>query len=454
MTRPSRPLSAAVTAPPTAAFSARVTRLPALCLAALLALGMPQGAALAQGSPYAAALYVNDRAISNYEIDQRARFMALLRAPGDPRTEAEKGLIEDRLRLDAAKQAGIRVAPDQIKNGMTEFASRANLTAEQFVQALGQGGVEAATFRDFVEAGIAWREVVRAKYGEKLTVSDADIDRELSVTENRGAGPRILVSEIILPMTGKYGHLATRRARELSEGGLSQAEFAGFARKYSSAPSRDAGGQIGWIPLTNLPMEVRGALMQMRPGEITQPVRVPEGIAIFQLRGLKEGSDKIDPGQITVDYAEFLIPGGNSAEARAEAARILGRADSCNALYTAARGLPANQLQRKSQPLRSVPRDVATELAKLDENEASTAIVRGNALVLLMLCKRTATEALDSPAAKGAPDPQAPRINEDAGFAKGPSRDAVRAELLNRKISDAADAYLAELQADALIRRP
>ena len=194
--------------------------------------------------------------------------------------------------------------------------------------------------------------------------------------------------------------------------------------------------------------------MQMRPGEVTQPVRVPEGIAIFQMRGLKEGGDKVDPNRITVDYAEFLIPGGNSAEARAEAARILARADSCNALNSAARGLPANQLQRKTASLRSVPSDVAAELAKLDENEASTAIVRGNALVLLMLCKRTATEAQETPAPKGAPDPQAPRLNEDAGFAKGPSRDAVRAELLNRKLSDAADAYLAELQANALIRRP
>lgn len=431
-----------------------VTRLSALCLATALTISLPQGAAHAQGNAYAAALYVNDRAISNFEIDQRARFMALLHAPGDPRVEAEKSLIEDRLRLDAARQAGIRATPDQIKAGMTEFASRANLTAEQFVQALGQGGVDAETFRDFVEAGLVWRDLIRAKYAEKLTVSDAEIDRALSVTENRGAGPQVLVSEVILPMTGKYGHLANRRARELSEGGISQAAFANFARKYSAAPSRDAGGQIGWIPLTNLPPEVRGPLTQMRPGEVTQPVRVAEGIAVFQLRGLKEGSDKVNPNQIIVDYAELLIPGGNSAEARAEAARILARADSCPTLYTAARGLPAGQVQRKEQPLRSVPRDVAGELAKLDENEASTAIVRGNALVLLMLCKRTATEAMETPAPKGAPDPEAPRINEDAGFAKGPSRDAVRAELLNRKLSDTADGYLAELKADALIRRP
>ena len=34
------------------------------------------------------------------------------------------------------------------------------------------------------------------------------------------------------------------------------------------------------------------------------------------------------------------------------------------------------------------------------------------------------------------------------------TRDEVRAEIFNRKINAAADAYLAELRADAVIRKP
>lgn len=428
--------------------------LAALWLGIGVAVAAPAGTVLAQGNPYAAALYVNDRAITNFELEQRLRFLTLLRAPGDLRKEAEKALIEDRLRVDAARQMGIRVGPDQIRAGMEEFASRANLTADQFVQALAQGGVDAATFRDFVEAGLAWREVVRARYADRVTVSEAEIDRALSATSGRGAGPQVLISEIIIPLTGPKAHLAERRARELGKGGLSEAAFSAAARKYSSAPSRDAGGRIGWIPLTNLPPELRGAVAQMRPGEVAQPVRVPEGIAVIQMRGLREGGEKIAPGQVTVDYAELLIAGGRSPEALAEAARIRGRADTCDDLYTVARGLPASQLARQSLPLSRVPRDVAGELAGLDENEASTALTRGGALVFLMLCKRSAVAAVETPAPSGAPDPEAPLLDKDAGFARGPSRAVVRAELTNQKLGQIAEDYIAELAADAIIRRP
>ena len=38
--------------------------------------------------------------------------------------------------------------------------------ATAFVTALGQNGVDAETFRDFVSAGLAWREYSRARFGE------------------------------------------------------------------------------------------------------------------------------------------------------------------------------------------------------------------------------------------------------------------------------------------------
>jgi len=135
---------------------------------ALTGLGGP---VLAQGGTFAPAFTVNGSIVTNFEYDQRRQFLTLLRAPGDIDQAARAALIEDRLRLDAAEQLGITITADQVKAGMEEFASRANLTAEQFVEALKQGGVEAETFRDFVSAGLIWREVVRAKFGGTVVIA-------------------------------------------------------------------------------------------------------------------------------------------------------------------------------------------------------------------------------------------------------------------------------------------
>lgn len=425
-----------------------------LALAALTSFATPLAA---QSSRFSPVVIVNDSAVTQYELDQRVRFLTLLRAPGDPFAEAEKGLIDDRLRAQAAKAAGIAVNDQQIAAGMAEFAGRANLDTDQFLQAIGQGGVAPETFRDFVTSGLAWREVVRAKFGPTVAISEAEIDRAVSVAAQRGAGPRVLISEILIPTTG--GTFAEKRglAEELATSIGSEAAFAAAARQHSAAASRVNGGQLGWVPLTNLPPQVRQVVAGLANGQVSPPIPLGNAIAIVRLRGIQQGGE-IASGSLSVDYAQFLIPGGRTPEALAEAERVRGQVDTCDDLYRVARGLPSEQLLRETRPLTQVPSDIAAELARLDDNEVSTALTRGNALVLLMLCKRSATLADGAaPVATGvsvaSPD-GVPAIDPELGFGHGPSRAQVREELTNQRLGALAEGYLAELKANAIIRTP
>jgi peptidyl-prolyl cis-trans isomerase SurA len=99
---------------------------------------------------------------------------------------------------------------------------------------------------------------------------------------------------------------------------------------------------------------------------------------------------------------------------------------------------------------------VALELAKLDLNESSSAIVRGGNRVFLMLCGRVALPEAPEIVLEGA-TPAA----DDTGAAEaaveepqGPNREAVRTALLNQRLAGLADRDLAELRAEAIIREP
>lgn len=428
-----------------------------LALAAFAALSGPGAAQSGQFSP---AVIVNDAVVTEYELDQRIRFLQLLRAPGDPVEEARKGLIDDRLRSQAAKQMGITLTEAQIEAGMAEFASRANLDTEQFLQAIGQGGVSPESFRDFVISGLAWREVVRARFGgPRTSITDAEIDRALSVAAQRGSGPRVLLSEIILPLEPTTAADTRDLAIELAETAQSEAAFAAAARSYSAAPSRDQGGQLGWIPLTNLPPQARQIVTQMGNGQVSPPIPLGNAIALFRLRGIQQGGE-IAASNITVDYAQYLIPGGRSAEALTAAERVRGEVDTCDDLYRVAKGKPAEQLLRDTRPMTQVPGDIAAELVRMDRNDTSVALTRGNALVFLMLCNRSATiaEGTDPtlPVTATAEDlPEGtPAINPELGFGRGPGRAQVREELVNQRLAGLAEGYLAELRANAIIVTP
>ncbi|MGB3314039.1 MAG: peptidylprolyl isomerase, partial [Albidovulum sp.] len=402
---------------------------------------------------------VNDSVVTRYEMDQRILFLQILRAPGDPATEAEKGLVDDRLRMQAAKQLGVTVSDAQVEAGMAEFAGRANLETEQFLQAIGQGGIAPETFRDFVKAGLAWREVIRGRFGPRVSITEAEVDRAMSVAAQRGSGPRVLLSEIILPLTTANQLDQRDLADELAGSVGSEAAFAQAARTHSAAPSRENGGQLGWIPITNLPPQARQILAQMGNGQVSPPINTGNAIAIFRLRGLQQGGE-ITASGTTVDYAQYLIPGGRTADTLAEAERVRGEVDTCDDLYRVARGKPVEQLLRETRALSTVPADIAAELARLDDNESSVALTRGNALVFLMLCKRSATLAQGTdptiPVTVAASDlPEGtPAIDPELGYGRGPGRAQIRDELVNQRLAGLAEGYLAELRANAIIVTP
>jgi peptidyl-prolyl cis-trans isomerase SurA len=188
---------------------------------------------------------------------------------------------------------------------------------------------------------------------------------------------------------------------------------------------------MDWIPLGNLPPAIRAQVLTLAPGEVTDPIPVPNAIALFQLRALEEtGVPEADA--VAVEFARFFIPGGRTDAALREADKIAAEVDTCDDLFGVAKGLPEDRLLRDTLPVAEIAGNIAMELAKLDENEVSTALTTGDgqALVFLMLCGRTLA------------------ISEDI------DREAVRQSLINQRIGSYADGYLAELRSDAIIQYP
>lgn len=344
------------------------------------ALAADQTRAQGQFSPE---LQVGTSIITRYQIDQRASFLTLLGAPGDTRELAREQLINETLQLKAAQDEGIEVSPDAIEAGITEFAARANLTAEQFLTITERRGISAATVRDFFTAGVAWRETVRARFGEDIraTVSADDARRALALNGTDG-GLRVLVSEILLPAnTPEATRASQARAAELSRL-TDEAAFASAARRFSVAPSSVRGGELDWVALERLPDEVRPIIDGLSPGQVSRPVSLENAIGVFLLRD-EERVDAGTPDTLAIDYALFLVSGG-----QAEAVSVANRIDVCDDLYGVAKGLPEERLIRETKPLTALPADIRAALDQLDEGETSTQITRGGNATVLMLCQR------------------------------------------------------------------
>ena len=394
-----------------------------------LSLGLLFGSAivtLAQ-SPFSPVIEVNESVVTQFEIDQRRAFLELVSPAQASEERAREGLIEDKLRNQAAAQFGFTATEDDIIAAMTDFAARGELELDAFINILASNGIAVETFRDFVTSGIGWRDLVRARFGNRVQITQEDIDRALAAS-TQGGSINVLLSEIIIPAPPQRMAFVMEEAERISQI-RSADQFSNVARQVSATASRDNGGRLDWTPISRFPATLRPILLSLAPGEVSDPIPLENAVALFQLRGIQE-TGRADATYGAIEYAQYLIPGGRSEAAQAIAARVSAEVDVCDDLYGVAFGEPEEQLVRETLAPADIPRDIALELAKLDDNEISTALVTsdGTSLILLMLCSRTAA------------------LDEEV------SQDAIANQLRQERFEGFSDSYLEQLRADARIR--
>ncbi|MFN3663148.1 peptidylprolyl isomerase [Yoonia sp.] len=402
----------------------RFTLLTAL-LAATLSLGLP--ASVAAQNQFAPAITVNERVITQYELTQRIRLLEAFRSPGNLNQVARDQLIEDRLKQQEIDRVGLTIPQEALDAALDEFAGRAEMSLPQFERMLAQSGVDAVTLRDFVTIGVSWREYVRARFNREVTVTDADVARALGQQGSARTEVEVLLSEIIIAAPPEMAERAGQAANQISQM-RSFSDFEAAARQVSALPSRESGGRLDWLPISNYPPQLQQVILDLQPGQVTAPIMIPNGIALFQMRGTREAVRPALPPS-SLEYAAYYIAGGRTEAGLRIARDVANNVDTCDDLYGIARDQPREVLDRVELPPAQIPDDIALELARLDPNEVSTILTRNNGqtLVFLMLCQRNRGAAADA-------DPE-----------------VVRNQIRGQRLATLSAALLEDLRAQAVI---
>ncbi|MFT6076174.1 MAG: peptidyl-prolyl cis-trans isomerase SurA [Yoonia sp.] len=384
-------------------------------------------ASIAQGE-LATVISVNDRVITQFELADRRRLLALFNTAGDIDRIAREGLIEDRLKQQEMDRFNRNLSEQELQQALEDFAGRANLTVPEFSQILTANNVAVPSFVAYVSVGVLWRDFVRARFSREVTVTNSDVERALS---RQGAGStqlEVLLSEIIIPAPPERAARVQEVAAEISRL-RSFSEFESAARQVSALPSRENGGRLDWLPVDNYPPQLRQLLLDLRPGEVTEPIDIPNGVALFQKRGQRE-ANRTDLAPVSLEYAAYYMPGGRSDAALRTAEELTDQVDTCDDLYGIARNQPQEVLDRLTQTPAEISGDIALELARLDSGEVSYNLTsnNGETLVFLMLCARNY-------AGQGTTD-----------------RELISNQIRSQRLSALSDALVADLRAAADIR--
>lgn len=137
----------------------------------------------------------------------------------------------------------------------------------------------------------------------------------LKVLDRRDAGGTKLGSEpvqqtharhILIRQTELVPEVeALRRLREIRERVINgTARFEDMARQYSSDASASRGGDLGWVYEGDTVPEFARAMDELKPGELSEPVRSPFGWHLIQV--LERRTDNASPERVRMQARQML----------------------------------------------------------------------------------------------------------------------------------------------------
>ena len=271
---------------------------------------------------------VNDISVSEFEVRQR---MALFLAtagfqPNDEEKKRIRGQIleqleNEKLQLQEAIKKHITVAPAEVDNQINHMVTDNHLTIEQLREVLTNAGSSEQALRTQITAQIAWQKTVSQEYEDRINISPADVDAELSRYAEGADKPHYQVSEIFFPVDNPDKDAeAHKTALSVEEQLKSGGNFALVARQFSQSPSAASGGDIGWVHEGQLAPELNTALTKMTVNTISQPIRSIGGYYIISLRARQEplGTKIAAPQEAgtnpdgTLPLSRLLLPLGQS----------------------------------------------------------------------------------------------------------------------------------------------
>lgn len=302
------------------------------------------------------AAVVNDEIISTYDLAQRMRL--LIATSGVQPTEqtlpefereALLSLVDEHLQMHELRRVEkeqktheIIASDDEVREEVANMARQNNMKPEGFMAALKNQGISPDTLYQQIRAQMSWQRWIQGRYGTRLRIGEDQIKAAQARILAAASKPQYEVSEVLLDANRVGGmDAAVKGAQQLIQQLQQGAPFAAVARQFSAAPTAANGGDAGWVSEGELPPEVDQVLQNLRPGQISPPIPVKDGVYIIYLHDKRAGA-----GVTMVDLkqaAVALSPNASEADvaaARAKLETVRSQVKGCDSLSAAAAKTP------------------------------------------------------------------------------------------------------------------
>jgi peptidyl-prolyl cis-trans isomerase SurA len=349
---------------------------------------------------------VDGDVITNDDVESRTRLFAMstgLAMTPDVidrlRPQIVRQLVDERLRIHAARAAKIVVSDKDIGTALHEIEQRNNMGPGVLRQKLAAVGVSQRTLVDQIRAQLGWTQLLRQLLADKLDVTTAETDEQIRLRSAVTGQEEYRVGEIFVPIDDPANTAGAQRFTEAVIAKLrSGAAFPLVAAQFSQSQAALEGGDRGWVQANQMDPEVAALVKSMPVGAISNPVKVAGGFDIVTLYGKramgKDLATAVSLRQVFVPFATALNPQAPTDQQRQaveKAKAMAANVHDCAGMEAIAKGVnpPGHPVDPGELRLESVtPPPFRQMLATLPIGRPSQALISNDGVAIVVICSR------------------------------------------------------------------
>lgn len=257
---------------------------------------------------------VNGRAITYADLDHTisAQFQnAPLKSSDDQtmdlRLNTLRTLIDQEILLQRAEKEGLMATDADVDTRFNEM--KAPYTQEEFQKLLDQRKLSAQELKTQIRRDLSIQRLFNKDIGSHIAISDADVAAFYNANKdnyNLAENTLHLAQILVTPHPDPNVHnLKNDKAQteeqarnkiQMIQMQLRQGEdFAKIAQEYSEDSSAANGGDLGRVPesaLDKVNPELRKAILDMMPGQVSPILHTPEGYRIFKMYSREQAGQR------------------------------------------------------------------------------------------------------------------------------------------------------------------
>ena len=128
---------------------------------------------------------------------------------------------------------------------------------------------------------LLWNEIILSKYLKKVKIDTEQIKKDI---KNKSKEKEYLLKEILFNVIDNENY---ETKINIIYKLINDKSFSEAALTFSISASSEKGGELGWIKENSLSKKIRKELELIEKGKITEPITIPGGFLILQIKDIR-----------------------------------------------------------------------------------------------------------------------------------------------------------------------